>query len=864
MENEKKKKNIIFVLIILGGSLLTFLSSFWYYYSIQQEGTNYEDISFQRGMSFTTWGADSFNSSKAREEILKMKEIDIEWIGVNIWWIQENIDATEIEEGSWSDTAANITALFEFIHLNGMKVFFKPMLDSKDSVWRSYIKASPKWIKEYNRFIKYTAEIAENGSVEVFCIGCEMGNWQVKSNAVRELIKDIRKIFSGDLTYAANHDSFWYIDWWDAVDIIGVDAYFSFTLSYDPTLQDMIDVWNGFYDEFHKFQKKWNKPILFTEIGCQNRDGCNIAPNDNKYSIKQDEKEFQMFYKSLFESKIWTAPWFKGTYWWIWDLREIDEDDDNGFTPQLSIIKSTLQKYYSERRNIIYPSYLVEFIFIIILGSLITVVSSIIFCKCYEATRYLVRKDKQEIITEELTSEVQKNNINQKSITKFIILNGITFGSFIFWAFNYYNHILFNMLYSTITKSVFLGEETIFILIAILLTLISMSAIWIFIQRLFNKEMKFRKEIISVIGITISALIFILEVFFTETIANQFSIRFVLTLQIMILLGSFFTLTFIYGFPRQYAKKLEKKGKKQLIFIISFGILAITAIILILFSYLLQISLRAPAIVIGIVLIFIIPFIYASFPQFSKLTRDKKELIKETSKSRLQMKLIETLVCIYALGYYFGLLRYVDSHTLINFNLSLLPNFFILIGFSLLIAIPMTLGLYSILKLKSPSIGKNLDLEDRDKNEILLFLVKNTMLISIPILISSWLFSAISLELVLILGGIPLALIFIIFFIGSIDSSEIFKENNNWKKMTIYLIIFLTIAFSANGAMVGLLYALTFLTIDDGKIVVEIAFEEKLGFDAIQMIYNIQLLIAIILILIPLILAKYLVPKVNK
>ncbi|MBA7522351.1 hypothetical protein ES705_14469 [subsurface metagenome] len=303
MRLEKKKKFSI-VIIICIGSLITGLASYYFYLSVKQEGVSYPEIPFQNGMSFTTWGAYSFNSTEAKNQILEMKEIGIEWVAVNIWWVQKSITSTEIYPGDWTDTAENITAFFEYVHSKDMKILFKPMLDSQDKIWRSYIEATPEWIEEYSDFIKYTAEIAENGSVEIFSIGCEMGNWQVHTEDVIELIAEVREIFSGELTYAANHDSFWYIDWWDKVDIIGVDAYFSFTLDYEPTLEDMIEVWNGFYDDFEIFQKKWKKPILFAELGCQNRDGCNIAPNDVKFNDNQDEEEFQMFYKSLFESKI--------------------------------------------------------------------------------------------------------------------------------------------------------------------------------------------------------------------------------------------------------------------------------------------------------------------------------------------------------------------------------------------------------------------------------------------------------------------------------------------------------------------------------------------------------------------------------
>jgi len=851
----EKKKLLITIIIICSGSILTLLSSFWYFLSVSQDDVLYDEIPFQRGMSFTTWGAYSFNSTEAKAEVLEMKDIGIEWVGVNIWWFQDNISSTTIYPKDWTDTALNITSFFDYIHAQGMKVLFKPMLNSGDQIWRSYIEASTEWIAAYAEFIKYAAEIAENGSAEVFSIGCEMGNWQVHEVDVVALIAEVRQIYSGKLTYAANHDSFWYINFWDKLDIIGVDAYFSFTLSYDPSLQDMIDVWDGFYDDLTKFQRKWNKPIFFIELGCQNRDGCNIAPNDVKFNLNQDEEEFQMYYKSLFESKIWTAPWFKGTYWWMWDCRVIDELTDTGFSPQLPIIKSTIHNYYSGERNIVYQSYWMYFALILVLGGLITFMSTFAFKKLSSTT------DNEPNQDENRSSELEN------PIRNFVLISGIILGMFVFWAFTYYNQILFNVLYSAVTKSIFLGEGVLIIVLFILISIFAMVLTWIVFQRLVYYKLKHRLRLIIGIMIICCTLIFIIEALYANTLTNEVSINFFLILQVMVILGILFSIVFYYSFPRQVFKELERAEKTQLLLKIVLGIIGITAVILVGLSYTLNILTRAPSFIIGITLLLLIPIII-KYIHSKEIDDGKKIAIERISfreKLKLnQMKLIEALLCLFALSYYMGILRFYDIHTLINFNLIILPNFFIPIGFSLIIAIPMVLGLYVIIKSKFPSIDQKLDLEKNSKNDLLLFLMKLSIPFSIIILISCWFFSEISYEIALILGGIPLVMIFVIFLIGNTSSMDVFNNNTSWKRLTMYLILALTVAFTANGAMVGLLYALTFLTVENGQIVVRTAFGEDLGFDVIQLIYLIQLLASIIPLLLYQFFLKLIKPKVNR
>jgi hypothetical protein len=47
----------------------------------------------------------------------------------------------------------------------------------------------------------------------------------------RALISNIRKVYSGKLIYAANfHEEYEHVKFWDALDYIGVQAYFSLAI----------------------------------------------------------------------------------------------------------------------------------------------------------------------------------------------------------------------------------------------------------------------------------------------------------------------------------------------------------------------------------------------------------------------------------------------------------------------------------------------------------------------------------------------------------------------------------------------------------------------------------------------------------
>ncbi|MHA1394153.1 MAG: glycoside hydrolase family 113, partial [Promethearchaeota archaeon] len=355
--------NLILLIIILSLYFSTALLSIDYFRStVYQPDPSYSSIPFQYGMGFVKWGSSKFNTTDIKNDILEMKSLGIDWVCVHSWWYQDNISSTIINDAE-DPNVSGLYDLFDFIHAQGMKVFYKPMLGSKDGIWRSFIIVTPEWIQEYNRIMLKAAEIAKNGGVELFSIGCEMGSWQIHTEDVIDLIHQIRAIYPGLLTYSANHDSFWQVEFWDYLDIIGIDIYYPFTVTYNPTYQEMLDVWNGAYDKFNRFQRKYNKPIIFTEMGRQKVDGSNIGHFFFE-SDEQDILECQLFFETFFHSKLWTAPWFKGVYWWIWDTKNQDPQEDKSMDMDHPVMKFTIEKYYKKERNIIIPSYNLEQVFI--------------------------------------------------------------------------------------------------------------------------------------------------------------------------------------------------------------------------------------------------------------------------------------------------------------------------------------------------------------------------------------------------------------------------------------------------------------------------------------------------------------------
>ena len=236
-------------------------------------------------------------------------------------------------------------------HEAGFKVFLKPHIwirNAADGKWRSDIYFDDEdewntWSEGYRSFILLYAEMAEQAEVEMFCIGTELTRLSKnKPEFWRSLIKDIKAVYKGKLTYAGN----WYkeyesISFWDELDYIGIQAYFPLTNKDNPDVAELKQYWERKSSDLAGFSARFNKPILFTEIGYKSTmDGASkpwewIDYYNNGATFEQSFQTQSNAYQSVFET-VWHENWFAGMHLWQWrgDGRNRRDRNRLDFTPQ--------------------------------------------------------------------------------------------------------------------------------------------------------------------------------------------------------------------------------------------------------------------------------------------------------------------------------------------------------------------------------------------------------------------------------------------------------------------------------------------------------------------------------------------------
>jgi hypothetical protein len=102
-----------------------------------------------------------------------------------------------------------------------------------------------------------------------------------------ELIEATRRVYGGKLTYAANFDQYHNVGFWAALDLMGINSYFSLRPDLDAELDDAEKLalfrerWREILDDIESFtasQGIADMPYLFTELGYTFRRHSTVQP----------------------------------------------------------------------------------------------------------------------------------------------------------------------------------------------------------------------------------------------------------------------------------------------------------------------------------------------------------------------------------------------------------------------------------------------------------------------------------------------------------------------------------------------------------------------------------------------------------
>lgn len=169
-----------------------------------------------------------------------------------------------------------------------MKMLLKPHIGYWRSKfkWRGAITFSKeaewkRFFRDYTAWIVVQATMAQKGGADIFSMGCEFRKMLHRTKDWRKVIAAVRKVYKGKLTYSANWDSYQKVKFWDALDYIGIQAYFPLTKKPNPSEAVLEKAWKRVLKPIRAYAKKTRKPVIFTELGYNHASHTAARPWDH-------------------------------------------------------------------------------------------------------------------------------------------------------------------------------------------------------------------------------------------------------------------------------------------------------------------------------------------------------------------------------------------------------------------------------------------------------------------------------------------------------------------------------------------------------------------------------------------------------
>ncbi len=234
----------------------------------------------------------------------------------------------------------------------GLRVLLFPILllqSPEDEEWRGTIAPANRaeWFRSYRTMMNRYAQLAADEGVDLLSIGSEFNSMQGDASEWLEVIRQIREIYAGPITYSANWDSLEGVSFMSHLDLVGMTTYFGLSEKNDPSVATMVANWAPVQADVHEWKTFHGIPLLFTEVGYPSQDGANQNPWNYYHSTTVDLDEQRDCFDAF--AQTWSGDTsLSGVFFYNWFGK--GGATDTGYTPRGKPALKIIQKWFREHR----------------------------------------------------------------------------------------------------------------------------------------------------------------------------------------------------------------------------------------------------------------------------------------------------------------------------------------------------------------------------------------------------------------------------------------------------------------------------------------------------------------------------------
>jgi hypothetical protein len=300
------------------------------------------------GFTLPSWWKDSYVSAGAQRSLSDLARTGADTVALIPLWYMKTGESSTFGSTDQSPSDESLRLTIRRAKALGLRVVLKPHVNCEDGRQTALIRPKDErlWFRTYDEFLLHYARMAEEEKADLFVVGTEIysmtgpdhrGEWE-------SLIRDVRGVYAGKLTYAANWYDFMLVTFWGSLDYIGINGYFPIVGGHDPRLLAMsLKVYRPIISGV---SQAYGKPVLFTEVGLSSQKGANRKPWSYR-DYGSVDAEVQKDYLEAFLQVFDREPYFAGFLQWCWDLNpDAGGPDDKSMTVRGKPALALLEDYF--------------------------------------------------------------------------------------------------------------------------------------------------------------------------------------------------------------------------------------------------------------------------------------------------------------------------------------------------------------------------------------------------------------------------------------------------------------------------------------------------------------------------------------
>lgn len=278
---------------------------------------------FHRGVSLAMAPGNvdgGYHAPEIDEKLVYLREMGVDSVALMPLAIQRRAALPDFrynQHGHAKDeTDVGLVHAARRAHALGLRVMWKPHVFSGE--WSGTIAMASEedwqaWWRTYRSFVLHHAVLARWTGSELFAVGVELGK-TVEREEWRHLIRSVRRIYPGRLTYAAN----WWSDYervpfWDDLDLVGIDAYFPLADTREVARSELEAGARRVAENLAAAARRFGRPVLLTEVGFAAREGAWVTPHEEGGTFSEEHQA--VAYETLL-GVLGRPPWLEGMFLW--------------------------------------------------------------------------------------------------------------------------------------------------------------------------------------------------------------------------------------------------------------------------------------------------------------------------------------------------------------------------------------------------------------------------------------------------------------------------------------------------------------------------------------------------------------------